>query len=445
MLLGKLPTKTGVFSNDAAIPGTSATFLHSLVAEGYETVLIGRMHFKGIDQRHGFTKRLVGDFSTATWNRPSGKIEAERGVHLGTAEPWCLDIMGGGDSPILEYDKAVVKGALEYLKQDHDKPQCIFVSTYGPHFPYVAPVDKYLHYKDRIEIPDSFRNVPEYLNPVLQSKIIDVPDEKLIQARAAYFGMIETIDEHIGTIKKAFDTYLEKQGRKGVFTYISDHGDQAGDRKLFGKTTFFENSARIPLIMEGENIAKGNRITTPVSIMDLGPTLCELAGTKPPPAQDGKSLVRELSGNEDDTERAVLSELINTIYPKMPLKIEDAIKVLMSAKKQKEELPTYISRMVRRGKYKYMTYIGLEEYDLLFDLEADPDEKNNIASEYPEIVNELRDIALKDWNPEAVIKNHKNYVENVRLVKIWEKVVGAEDIERWKDNPEYARGIPKVQ
>lgn len=77
MLMGKMPSNTGVFTNDGAIPESSATFLHSLVAAGYETVLIGRMHFVGTNQRHGFTKRLVGDITPVTWNRPAKSLKVK--------------------------------------------------------------------------------------------------------------------------------------------------------------------------------------------------------------------------------------------------------------------------------------------------------------------------------------------------------------------------------
>jgi choline-sulfatase len=475
MLMGKLPTKTGVFSNDGAIPETSATFLHSLVAAGYETVLVGRMMFVGTNQRHGFTKRFVGDMSPVTWNRPMQKLKAERGVmQSGFADPWCLNVSGGGDSPVLEYDKDVVSAALEYLRQDHEKPQCIVVGVYAPHFPYVAPAASYLYHKERMQAPDSFRKVPEYLNPVLRERVLDVPEEVMIRARAAYFGLIENCDASLGVVRDAFSRYLERNKRDGVFVYISDHGDQAGDRKIFGKETHFETAARIPFMVEGTGIEKGLKIQTPVSIMDLGPTLCELAGATPPPVQDGRSLLPELAGCENDPDRAVLCEAINTVIPgfseAMLEQRADQIKELASLMPHSVEhtdipgfekilarhilrtggnpdeigLKTVVSRMVRKGNYKYITYIGYEEYDLLFDVKSDPEEKYNIAAQHPDIVRAMKEIALKDWDPETVVQNHQNYLANIGLVKRWEREVGGDDSERWSKNPEHARGMPQV-
>ena len=65
MLSGLMPHKTKIFNNAQSLPSDKATFVHSLAAAGYETVLSGRMHFNGPDQRHGFEKRFVGDITTA--------------------------------------------------------------------------------------------------------------------------------------------------------------------------------------------------------------------------------------------------------------------------------------------------------------------------------------------------------------------------------------------
>lgn len=423
MLMGKLPSKTGIFTNDDAIPERNATFLHSLVASGYETVLIGRMHFVGTNQRHGFTKRLVGDMTPVTWSRPGKKLAEERGVFKTCyGEPSCLDVIGGGDSPVLEYDKEVINAALEYLSHDYDKPQCIFVSTYGPHFPYCAPPEIYSYYKDKVDVPESFENPPEYLSPLLRARLKDVSHETVKQARAAYFGMIEEMDRQIGVVRNAFNTFLQFSNKDGIFGYISDHGDHAGDKKMFGKKTFFEYSAKIPMIFEGIGINKGQRISTPTSIMDLGPTLCELVGTVSPPEQDGKSLVDELKGNKANMNRAVISELIDSVKGE-----------------------SFYCKMVRKGKYKYITYVGYEDYDMLFNIEIDPEEKTNIAKEFPHKLEELRRIAFDGVDIEKIMRDHYNHMKSFELIKAWELAVGPNDEERWKNNPEYARVMPKLQ
>ena len=94
------------------------TFLHYLVEQGYETVLAGRMHFVGADQRHGFTKRIAGDLTTISWNSPREKLKKSRGVFVRSfGEAFCTQLIGGGESPVDYYDEYVVQKAVNYLNQ----------------------------------------------------------------------------------------------------------------------------------------------------------------------------------------------------------------------------------------------------------------------------------------------------------------------------------------
>ena len=105
--------------------------LHALVAAGYETVLAGRMHFVGEDQRHGFTKRIAPDITPVSWTVPKEKMAQERGNLMGCqGEPFCLNYVGAGESPVMNYDKMVIEQVLEYLEEPHEKPQFILVGTY---------------------------------------------------------------------------------------------------------------------------------------------------------------------------------------------------------------------------------------------------------------------------------------------------------------------------
>ena len=138
MISGQLPSNNGVLFNFNAISSDKATFLHSLTVAGYETVLCGRMHFVGPDQRHGYSRRVAGDRTPVFHN----SVPGNPGIR-GFDENSSVYYIGTGDSPVLAYDRYVVDHALEYLAQDHDRPQFLTVGTYGPHFPYVAPKELY--------------------------------------------------------------------------------------------------------------------------------------------------------------------------------------------------------------------------------------------------------------------------------------------------------------
>jgi choline-sulfatase len=408
-LTGQLPSRTGVFDNDSTFSGDQATFIHSLAAEGYETVLCGRMHFMGENQRHGFTKRIMGEFTPLFPGR-AGDQWKDLGPYTWTTNVnHCLEIIGGGNSPVLEYDRSVLKAALDYLAERHEKPQCLVVGTYGPHFPYVSPPDLYQYYRESVTLPCSLESDLNYDHPVISWKEQRASHDTILKARAAYYGMIENLDHQAGLIREAWIKYLEKGKRGGVFVYLSDHGDQIGERYLFGKQTYFEGSARIPLIFEGSGIEKNGSIGGAVSIMDIGATLCELTGAAAPPDQDGMSLMSQLTEKKANNDRSVLSEYID---------------------RQKNGQLT-LSRMLRRGRFKYITYSSHEDKDLLFDMEKDPYELHNIIEEDRETAEELKRRIEEDWDRDRIVSNYEEKLRHQGILDRWGKVAGVDEIERW--------------
>ncbi len=413
MLSGQLPSKNGVMENAGSLPSDQATFLHALGAEGYDTVLCGRMHFEGPDQRHGFSTRIFGDLTplyTGDWASYKERKHFARTF----AEVGCLDIIGGGNSPTLEYDRQVIHAALNYLNDDHDKPQCLVVGTYAPHFPYVAPVDLFSYYRDKVELPATIRDGCNYDHPIFQGRVKDTTEETLKHVRAAYWGMVEFMDRNIGLVYDAWTAYLKRCGRDGVFVYLSDHGDQVGELGFYGKKTFFEPSARIPMLFQGSGIQRNSRTSSVCSIMDLGPTLCDLAGAETPPDQDGESLAALLENQQHAREsRYVLSEML----------AQDA---------QQRRIP---GRMVRKGTWKYITYHGYEAFDLLFDLAHDPHELTNLAGERQNTVAELKALATQDWNPEAIVQAFRVREQHLDVQRKWVAATRPDQPERWKVPP----------
>ncbi|MCL2832826.1 MAG: sulfatase-like hydrolase/transferase [Treponema sp.] len=420
-LSGLLPEKTMCFENGSVLPGDRATFIHSIAAEGYETVLCGRMHFMGEDQRHGFTKRLVGDMTPLIWGR-GGDLRKDLGPYVATLANRYAKVVGGGTSPVLEYDRAVIAAALEYLAAPHDKPQCVVVGTYGPHHTYVAPPELFKEYLEKVPEPvANEKNRNFKLNEILAGKVPDLPDDTKHRIKAAYYGMITQLDSQLGEVRSAWEVYLKRQNREGVFVYISDHGDQIGEHGLYNKTTYFEGSAAIPMIFEGFGVQKGRSITGAVSLLDVGPTLCEMIGAEPLPEQDGKSLAAQLAGGPDQTERSVLSEFLD----------RSASHGLTP------------SRMIRKGKWKYVAYAGFENEDLMFDISADPHELHNCILEHPKEALELHDEIYKDWDIPGIIKKSQIMFKHMHLLSRWGAAVDVPESERWLI-PEKARQLPVI-
>lgn len=420
MMSGQLPSRCGVMSNMAALDSNRVTFAHCLNAGGYETVLCGRMHFVGPDQRHGFSKRIAGEQTPIYHNRPSEAFARERGVHDRTPQGGvsCLSAIGGGNSPTLEYDRYVVNEAKEYLSHTYDEPQFLCVGTYGPHHPFVAPNDLYEYYYDKVNIPEKSFSYREH--PAIDGRILCDQDPEVVRAvRAAYYGMVEFEDQQIGIVYDAFQDYLKRSGREGVFVYVSDHGEQAGYRGYYGKGTFYDASAHTPMVFAGDGIARGRQIRGATSLMDLGPTLCELAGVAVPPDIDGISLCGELRGEKDDLERMVIGEVEGNISFNGTFAY---------------------GQMVKCGSYKFIHYDGYEEDDVLYDLEKDPEESLNVMKEHEELAERMR-AALKDaCSPVEDIK--KDAEKLYKNLKILCRCRFDNEEERWHA-PECARHYPE--
>ena len=420
MMSGRLASRCGVMSNMAALDSNCPTFAHCLDTAGYETVLCGRMHFVGGDQRHGFARRIAGDITPIYQNRPA-TIKQERGVHDRTLQdaPSCLAAMGGGDSPTLAYDRYVVSRALEYLQQDHEKPQFLCVGTYAPHYPYVAPRELYDYYHDRVAIPEASFHYPEH--PALAGKKArDMDPEVVRAARAAYYVMVEFEDRQIGAVYEAFQAYLKRTGHEGVFVYVSDHGDQIGDRGYYGKNVFYEQSSHTPMVFVGDGIPRGRRLFGATSLMDLGPTLCELAGAPLPPAADGRSLCPQLAGGEDDLERMVIAEVGGSMG--------------------RGAAGFSYGQMVKCGRFKYIHYDGYDEADALYDVDADPEETTDLRDRHPQLVARMRALLAEKCRPVDQIRAAAEQMrENLGILT---RCDFDNTEERWRA-PECARHAPE--
>lgn len=443
-LTGLLPSKTGIFTNQGAIPSDMTTFVTALAADGYETVLCGRMHFMGPDQRHGFTKRIGADICPAQWGF-DGSVRQDLGVLKGTMnEQGCLNAVGYGNSNVLDYDREVVDIAISYLQEIHEKPQCIVVGTYGPHFPYVAPKKLYQEYREQVRLPESLTQGFDYEIPMLAHRQRDFDSELFLDARAAYYAMISHTDNLVGEVRETWNRYLQrnnqkKQSRKGLFMYLSDHGDQVGDRRLFAKQTFFDSACKIPLVIAGDGIIAGQTVKEPISIMDVGASLCDLAGVDYHVEIDGKSFAPLLQNpSKTETPALVQSNWLLDCPTNRPVFSE--LLEIDKSDSNPETCAIVPGRMVRQGPWKLIYYHGFDDDILLFHLDNDPHELHNLAKKEPEKTAELLHLVLKGWNPQEITKTCRSNLKHYQLLTQWGRAHYVEQVEMWqvKDPTQYA-------
>jgi len=401
-MTGRLPASTGVLTNGNVMPSDLPTFAHSAGGAGYETVLCGRMHFSGQDQRHGFTRRLVGDFTPCIPGR-GGPDRADLGPYVMTPAAEWEKHFGGGDSPVLAYDRAVVEGACEELARDHDRPLLMVVGTYGPHHTFVAPEELYRKYLDRVEPPIGEEVLPQFSDEPSLTKEKGLSEEEVRQLRAAYYGMVELTDRHVGQVRAAWQERLRKRGRKGVFIYASDHGEQAGNRGLWGKMTFFADSVGIPMVIAGDGVSAVGAVSEPVSLIDLTATLCDLAGGRPLPQADGASLRPFWEGGERATRRVVADRWKGG----------------------------RASRMIVTPEWKYWIDAGAEGREVLIDRRQDQAELHNVAVKHPDLCRDLRMQLMSGWDPEAIAREQQKRREAETLFAEWGTNSGVEEPDRW--------------
>ncbi|MGH2355984.1 MAG: sulfatase-like hydrolase/transferase, partial [Chloroflexota bacterium] len=300
MLTGRHPYQNECWTNSQILDSGIPTFAHALGAAGYRTALIGRMHSLGPDQLRGYSERLVGDHSPNFEGNPSPR----RGLLDGTAGPARVSLTnsGAGQGGYQVHDEYVTAAAVDWLNRLGIEKRSVgagapFLLTVGfmvPHQPFVARREEFERYRGRVPLPRHPR-APERDHPYFQwwrqrTGIEEVTEEEMIRCRTAYWALVDRLDAMIGQIIGA----LEENGlaENTLIVYTTDHGEQAGEHGLWWKQTFYEASARVPLIMAWPGvIPAGQHCRRVVSALDVTATLLDAAGTPPLPRQEGRSLL----------------------------------------------------------------------------------------------------------------------------------------------------------
>jgi choline-sulfatase len=386
LVSGRLPSKIGAYDNAADFPADVPTYAHYLRRLGYRTALSGKMHFCGPDQLHGYEERLTSDIYPAdygwavNWDEPDVRASWYHNMSSVLQAGPCVR------STQLDFDEEVVFKARQYL-YDHvrltpEQPFCLTVSMTHPHDPYTIPREYWDRYEG-VDIPMPRQHIDQAeQDPHSQRllKVIDLwdkplPEDKIRDARRAYFGACSYIDDNIGKLLKT----LEECGlaEDTLIVFSGDHGDMLGERGLWYKMHWFEMAARVPLLVHAPKRFAAHRVSQSVSTLDLLPTLVELAGGQVDAGLEleGHSLLPHLKGEGGHDE--VLGEYM----------AEGTVSPLM---------------MIRRGPWKFV----YSEQDplLLFNLDSDPQELHNLAesSEHKGILAGFLAEARERWDIPAI-------------------------------------------
>jgi choline-sulfatase len=201
----------------------------------------------------------------------------------------------------------------------------------------------------------------------------EVTDEDVRRSRHGYYANLAYVDEKVGEVLAALDGC--GLADETVVIFLSDHGEFLGEHGLFYKMSFREHPARVPLIVHAPKRYTPRRVREPVSLTDLAPTLADLArpGLSAELARpvDGRSLVPVVEGGAESPEATVYGEYLAECVPRPMV-------------------------MVRRGGWKFVHMPG--DPDELFDLERDPLELENRASDEAALAAGFRDEVASRWD-----------------------------------------------
>lgn len=360
---GKYPHQVGYWDNADPYDGAVPSWHHLLRAAGHRVVSIGKLHFRGAPgDDHGFSEELLAMHVLDAVGDAKGLVRENIPRRNGYDK--LARLAGPGESPYTRYDRDIAARAQRWLREDGrhrgERPWALFVSFVCPHFPLIAPARFFgLYPPERIPLPKQYlpRERPDhpYLRDYDACVAYDLgfggDHEKVRRAIAGYLGLVSFMDDNVGEVLGALeDEGLADQTR---VVYTSDHGDNAGARGLWGKSTMYEESAGVPLLMAGPDIAAGATCPVPVSQVDLFPFFLESTGCPAP--QNGRYGVSPLAlSTRADAARAVLCEY-------------HAIG------------STGGITMLRKGRWKYVHCVRYRPQ--LFDLESDPEELVDRASD----------------------------------------------------------------
>jgi choline-sulfatase len=360
LVTGRYASDLGCYDNAAELHADEPTIAHHLTNAGYDTVLSGKMHFVGPDQLHGFRRRLTTDVYPAGFDWVPTQDAEGRFVRGGHARMYAPPNVGVATwTKFLSFDEETQFRALEYLRErareGRDEPFFLVVSFHHPHDPFRVTQELWdLYDGAEIDVPAPVAGLPvsamdRWANEAHETESVDLGDADALRAlRRSYYGLVTYLDRKLGELLDVLDATGQADDTAVVFT--SDHGDMLGERGMVQKRCFYEWSVRVPLVLRLPRHARaGETVDAPVSLLDLAPTLLELAGAPREPGLEGRSLL------DPEPDRVVLSEY----------------------HVEKVRAPCF---MARRGALKYVYVHGHDEQ--LFDLEADPGERTDLGRDH---------------------------------------------------------------
>lgn len=367
-LTGRRPDSTGVLTN----PGNTehphfrdklpdAVSMSELFRKnGYAVARVGKLYHYNVPNGIG-TPGLDDARSWDTTFNPRGRDKDD--------EPHIFSLAKGQFGGTLSWlaaegtdqeqtDGIAARKAVELMRGFKEKPFFLAVGFYRPHTPYVAP-KKYFEMYPQASVrlakvpPDHDAGIPPPAVSNRKAEEKNLTDDLRRQAIQAYHASTSFMDARVGELLDALDT-LGLAG-KTIVVFVSDHGYHLGEHNLWQKMSLFDGVARVPLIIRAPG-SKGAGKASPrtVEMIDVYPTLAEYCGLKAPTELEGLSLKAFLDNPEAPRDRPAYTQV---------------------------RRPMADGRSVRTEKHRYTEWNKGAKGRQLYDLDADPGELRNLASD----------------------------------------------------------------
>ncbi len=361
---GRYVHQTGYWDNAIAYDGRIRSWAHRLQETGHRVVSIGKLHYRSGQDPTGFDRQII-PMHIADGRGDTHGLVREPAPPVRHQSKGLAAEIGPGETPHTRYDRNITAEACRWLQHEAPrvgKPWVLFVSFLSPHFPLVAPPEFYAMYDpNAMPLPkqrtaaDAAADHPwwqAFENCYVFDRHFASDRERRI-AIASYHGLCSFTDANVGRVLEALSASGFESSTRIAF--MSDHGDNLGARRLWGKSTMYEESAGVPLIVAGPDVPRGKRCRTAVSLVDFFPTVLDAVGERPGDEDAGLAgaSLLEIANRADDPGRPVFSEY-------------------HAAGSRSGAF------MLRKGRFKYIHYAGYAPE--LYDLEADPEELHDLSA-----------------------------------------------------------------
>jgi N-acetylglucosamine-6-sulfatase len=363
ILTGLYAHQHKVVDNNTAVPAGTTFFPQYLQRAGYQTALVGKWHMGGDDggPQPGFDRWV-------SFKGQGSYLPSPEGLNVdGKAVPQ----KGYITDELTDY-------AIDWLRgRDRSRPFFLYLSHKGVHNDYIPatrssdfiPAERHRgRFEGRTFTPPKSQRYPpeqEALRPrwVRDQRNswhgVDFPYHGTLDVGYFFRRYAETllgVDESVGRVLDYLEA--EKLLDSTLVVYMGDNGFAFGEHGLIDKRTAYEESMRVPMVMQCPELFPGGRaVDAVVANLDVAPTILSAAGLVPPREMMGASLL-PLARGERVSWR---TELVYEYY----------------WERNFPQTPTVFA--LRADRYKFIRYHGLWDVDELFDLEADPLEMTNLA------------------------------------------------------------------